>query len=91
MLAAVSTGNKIGLATVAAVFIAFALVSALVVPRYRPRYPARGLAVFVVATIGLFLAQMFAVHFFGREEEEPHEPAARVKKGERTPVERGEG
>jgi hypothetical protein len=32
-------GHEIGLIVVAAVFIAFALVSSLVVPRYKPDFP----------------------------------------------------
>ena len=55
------TGYEIGLLVVACVFIAFALVAALVVPRARPDFPARRLGVFVAVCIGLFLAQMTAV------------------------------
>ena len=55
------TGYEIGLLAVACVFIAFALVAALVVPRARPDFPARRLGVFVAVCIALFLAQMTAV------------------------------
>lgn len=55
------TGYEIGLLAVACVFIVFALVAALVVPRARPDFPARRLGVFVAVCIALFLAQMTAV------------------------------
>ena len=73
---ALSTGNKVGLGTMAAIFIVFALVCAFVIPRYRPQFPGRGLAPFIVATVVLFGGMMAAVELFGAEEEEPHEPAA---------------
>jgi len=46
---ALTTGHKVGLAVVGAVFIAFALVSALLIPRFRARYPAGGLPAFRAA------------------------------------------
>ena len=55
------TGYEIGLLAVACVFIVFALIVALVVPRARPDFPARRLGVFVAVCIALFLAQMTAV------------------------------
>ncbi|MDQ2984442.1 MAG: plastocyanin/azurin family copper-binding protein [Actinomycetota bacterium] len=73
MLAALSTGNKVGLALVGGLFIVFALLSAFVFPRYRPDYPGRvGLPVFVAGSIALFLGMMSAVYVFGREPEEGH-------------------
>ena len=73
---ALSTGNKLGLGIMAAIFIAFALASAMVIPRYRPDFPGRGLGAFTVATVALFVAMMAAVVVFGAEDEEAHEPAA---------------
>jgi uncharacterized cupredoxin-like copper-binding protein len=70
VLAALSTGHKIGLAVAAAVFVVFALTSAMLLPRFRPAYPGRGLPLFVLATIGLFAAMMTSVVVFGRESEE---------------------
>jgi hypothetical protein len=85
---ALSTGHKLGLGIVAAIFIGFALASALLVPRYRPQFPGnRGLAAFIVVTIVLFGAMMTAVQVFGAEEEEGHEPAAT----QTTPEEEGSG
>jgi uncharacterized cupredoxin-like copper-binding protein len=70
LLAALSTGHKIGLAVVGGTFIAFALISAFVIPRKRPEFPGRnGLSVFVLASIVLFLAMLTAVVVFGVESE----------------------
>jgi cytochrome c6 len=55
------TGYEIGLLAVACVFIAFALIAALVVPRARPDFPARRLSVFIGVCVALFAAQMTAV------------------------------
>jgi cytochrome c553 len=70
------TGYEIGLLAVACVFIAFALVAALVVPRARPGFPAKRLGVFVAVCIALFLAQMTAVLVLaevGEADEPTHE------------------
>jgi len=69
VLLALSTGQKLGLAGVAAVFIAFALASALLIPRAQPAFPGRRLGLYVLGTVALFFAMMAAVLVFGREEE----------------------
>ena len=59
-------GHEIGLIVVAAVFIGFALVASLVVPRYRPDFPGPdGLSVFAIASVVLFVLMLAAVNFFG--------------------------
>jgi plastocyanin len=70
VLFALSTGHKIGLLAFAGLFIAFAVLSAFVLPRLRPQYPGRGLPLFVLTTIGLFAAMLTAVIVFGREGKE---------------------
>ena len=70
MLLALSTWHKIGLASVAAVFILFALASSFLFPRYRPSYPAGRLGWFIVVTVVLFIGMLVAVDIFGRESEE---------------------
>lgn len=71
LLAALSTGNKIGLAVVGGTFIVFALTSAMVIPRRRPNFPGRdGLSVFVLASFVLFIAMLTAVIVFGVEKSE---------------------
>ena len=67
---ALTTGHKIGLAVAAAIFVIFALSSALLVPRFRAGFPGRGLPLFVLATIVLFAGMMTSVIVFGRESEE---------------------
>ena len=70
LIAALSTGHKIGLAVVAAVFIVFALTSSLVIPRRRADFPGKnGLSVFVIASVFLFASMLSAVFFFGKESE----------------------
>jgi uncharacterized cupredoxin-like copper-binding protein len=71
LLAALSTGNKIGLAVVGGTFILFALTSSLIASRRRPDFPGRnGLSVFVLASFVLFAAMVTAVVVFGVEKSE---------------------
>lgn len=59
-------GHEIGLIVVAVVFIAFALASSLVVPRYKPDFPGpTGLSVFAIASIVMFVLMVAAINFFG--------------------------
>ena len=70
MLLGLTTDQKLGLAGTAAVFIAFALVTALLIPRYRPDFPGRkGLGLFVVVTLLLTVAMIGAVVVFASEDE----------------------
>jgi mono/diheme cytochrome c family protein len=70
VLLALSTGHAVGLALVAGAFIAFALISALVIPRRWPQYPGRHLGWFIVATLVFFVAMLSAVELFAAEPEE---------------------
>jgi uncharacterized membrane protein len=59
-------GHEIGLIVVAGIFIAFALASSFLVPRFKPDYPGpAGMSVFVIASIVLFALMIAAVNFFG--------------------------
>lgn len=81
------TGYEIALLAVAAVFIVFALIVALVVPRARPDFPAKRLGVFLAVCVVLFAAQMTAVLALAELGEEEHdEPEV----AETTPTEPGE-
>ena len=61
-----TTGNKIVLIVAAAIFIAFAVGSSFLVPRYKPDFPGpAGLSVFVIASIALFVMMVLAINFFG--------------------------
>jgi hypothetical protein len=59
-------GHEVGLTVVAAVFIAFALASSFLVPRYKPDFPGpAGLSVFAIASVVMFVLMVAAVNFFG--------------------------
>jgi mono/diheme cytochrome c family protein len=70
VLLALSTGHAVGLALVAGAFVAFAFLSALVIPRRWPQYPGRHLGWFIVATLVFFVAMLGAVQVFAAEPEE---------------------
>lgn len=70
------TGYEIGLLAVACVFIVFALIVALVVPRARPDFPAKRLGIFVAVCVALFAAQMGAVLALAELGEEHESEAA---------------
>jgi uncharacterized cupredoxin-like copper-binding protein len=69
-LFALSTGHKLGLAFAGGTFIVFALVSALVLPRWWPQFPGKGRGVFIALTALLFVGMLASVEIFGREQEE---------------------
>jgi mono/diheme cytochrome c family protein len=73
------TGYELALLGVAAVFVAFALIVALVIPRSRPDFPGKSLWLFVAICVGLFAAQLTAVfvdasHVEHAEAAETHPP-----------------
>ena len=70
------TGYEIGLLVVALVFITFALLVALVIPRSRPEFPSKWLGVFVAVCVALFLTQLGAVLALAELGEEEHAEAA---------------
>ncbi|HEY6961463.1 MAG TPA: cytochrome c [Gaiellaceae bacterium] len=70
VVAALSTGHKIGLAAVGAAFIVFALVSSFVIPRRNPNFPGRGMAGYIALCVLFFVAMLAAVLVFGRESSE---------------------
>ena len=70
MLLALSTGHAVALGLVACAFIAFALLSALVIPKRWPQYPGKHLGWFIVATLVFFVAMLSAVELFAAEPEE---------------------
>jgi mono/diheme cytochrome c family protein len=81
VLFALTTDQKLGLAGTAAVFIAFSLLVALVIPRGNPDFPGRrGLVPFILVTLIFTIAMLGAVEVFAKEEE--HGEAA---PGETTP------
>ena len=69
LLLGLSTAHKAGLGLAVFVFAGFSLIVSMLVPRYRPQFPGRGLGVFLVACLLLFVGMMSAVVVFGRESE----------------------
>jgi mono/diheme cytochrome c family protein len=72
------TGYETALLIVAAVFIVFALVAALVVPRSRPGFPGTRLGIFLAVCGCFFVAQISAVLILaevGEADEPVHEEA----------------
>jgi plastocyanin len=69
LLLGLSTGNKVGLALSAAVFAGFSLIVSMLVPRWRPQFPGRGLPLFLVVSVLLFVGMLAAVENFGKESE----------------------
>ena len=64
--AELSTGHEIGLIVVAGVFIAFALASSFLFPRFKPDFPGpSGLSVFAIASVVMFALMVAAINFFG--------------------------
>jgi uncharacterized cupredoxin-like copper-binding protein len=70
LLLALSTWHKVGLGLAVACFVTFSLIVSMLVPRYRPQFPGRGLPVFVAASVLLFLGTITSVVIFGREPSE---------------------
>lgn len=70
VVAGLSTGHKIGLAVVGAVFIVFALSMSFLAPRRWSDFPGKnGMGPFVIACVVLFAGMLSAVYFFGKESE----------------------
>jgi cytochrome c551/c552 len=72
MLFALSTGHEIGLAATGGAFVLFALVSAVVLPRYSADFPGRALPLYIVVCLAFFAATISAVLIFGKEKKEAH-------------------
>jgi cytochrome c6 len=71
VLLGLTGGQKLGLALAAGIFIAFALASSFLLPRWRPDYPGtRGLKLFIAVTIVLLVSMLTAVAVLARESEE---------------------
>jgi hypothetical protein len=66
LAADLTTGHKVALIVVAAVFIAFALSASFLAPRKKPDFPGpNGLSVFVIGSILMFVLMVLAINFFG--------------------------
>jgi uncharacterized cupredoxin-like copper-binding protein len=67
LLLALSTAQKIGLGLAVLGFAGFSLIVSMLVPRWYPQFPGRGLRVFLVTCVLLFVGMMSAVVFVARE------------------------
>lgn len=67
LLLALSTTQKVGLGLAVLGFAGFSLIVSLLVPRWYPQFPGRGLRVFLVTCVLLFVGMMCAVIFVARE------------------------
>ena len=70
LLASLSAAQKAGIGGMGAAFIVFALVSSLVIPRYRPDFPGRRVVPYVVLSASFLVAMMVVIVFVGREKSE---------------------
>lgn len=70
VVAALSSGHKLGLALVGAAFIVFALICAFVIPRFNPNFPGKGMPWFIAGSVLFFVAMISAVLVFGKESKE---------------------
>jgi hypothetical protein len=66
LAADLTTGHKVALIVVAAVFIGFALSASFLAPRRKPDFPGpNGLSVFVIGSLLMFVLMVLAINFFG--------------------------
>jgi len=70
LLLGLSSGYKLGLALSAAVFAGFSLICSMLIPRWRPQFPGKGLPIFLAVCVLLFLGMLAAVETFGAESSE---------------------
>ena len=80
---ALTANQKLGIALIAAVFIAFALASSFVLPRRDVNFPGRRLPLFIAVTALLVLAMMTAMAVLASEAE-VEQPAAEKTQDEKT-------
>ena len=75
MLLALSSNQKLGLALAAAAFVVFALICAMLIPRYRPNFPAGHMGWFIAACVAFTVGMMLTIYFVAKESE--HEAGRR--------------
>jgi MFS family permease len=73
VLAALSAGHKLGLGLSGLAFVVFALVTAMVVPRWDPDFPGRRKSLYIAVCVLFFIGMLAAVFVFGKEEHEPEQ------------------
>lgn len=87
LLGALTTGHTIGLGVVAAIFVAFALASSFLGPRWKPDFPGKsGMKLFIVLSFVMFFAMLAAVAVFAAEKTEQVAKVQAVAAGTAVPV-----
>ena len=85
VLLALSSTQKLGIGLMAAAFVVFALISAMLIPRYRPDFPARHMGWFIAACVVFTVGMLATVAFVAKETE--HEASAETHVTETEPSE----
>jgi mono/diheme cytochrome c family protein len=70
VIAGLSTGTEIGLASVGAAFIVFALISSFVLPLRNPNFPGKSMGLYLTICVVFFVAMVAAVIIFDKEKKE---------------------
>jgi mono/diheme cytochrome c family protein len=78
MLGSLATSHKIGIAVMAAVFIAFALTASFLAPRIWPNFPGKHLKLFLGVSILVTAAMLASIFVLAKEPPEPGEKVANV-------------
>jgi cytochrome c6 len=74
VLLALSSAQKLGIGLVAGAFVVFALISAMLIPRYRPDFPAKRMGWFITACVIFTVGMLTTIVFVAKETE--HEASA---------------
>jgi mono/diheme cytochrome c family protein len=85
VLLALSSNQKLGLALAAAAFVLFALVCAMLIPRYWPNFPAGHMGWFIAACVFFTVGMLVTIFFVAKESE--HEAGAETQASETEPAE----
>jgi len=78
LLGSLATSHKIGIAVMAAIFIAFALSSAFLAPKIWPGFPGKHVKLFVGVSILVTVAMLATIIVLAKEPPEPGEKVANV-------------
>ena len=70
VMAGLSTGQKLGIAAVGAVFIVFALICSFVLPKRNPNFPGRHMGWYIVVVACFVIGMLAAVLTLGKEKPE---------------------
>jgi len=86
LLGALATSHKVGIAVMAAVFIAFALASSFLAPRIWPGFPGKHVRLFVGVSILVTAGMLATILVLAKEPPEPGEKVANVSPKPESPA-----